>query len=136
MQLINAFAGSLVVALGAWLAWDHLSFVGGGIVFVLAAGFLAWRGRTITTIWAWVTLLLGIESFLWPILTMQHLRSSTAQPSDEQIGTLLSAALMGILSASFWLAFSYGLFKRSAKPTVESVAEGPPPTRATSRKKR
>ncbi|SLM47485.1 conserved membrane protein of unknown function [Nitrospira japonica] len=134
--LVNSLAGSLVVAIGAWLAWDRLSPVGGGIVFAVAAGLLAWRGKTITTIWAWVTLLLGIESFLWPILTMQQLRASTAQPSDEQMGMLLSAALTGILSAAFWLAFSYGLFKRSATPTVESVADTLPPARASSRKKR
>lgn len=135
IQLVNAFAGSLVIAVGAWLAWDHLSPVGGGVVFAVATGFLVWRGKTITTIWAWVTLLLGIESFLWPIITMQHIRSSTSQPSEEQMGMLLSAALMGILSAAFWLAFSYGLFKRSATPAVVS-ADAPPPERATSRKKR
>jgi len=136
VQLINAFAGGLVVAIGAWLAWDHLPLIGGGVVFAVVAGFLAWRGKTITTIWAWATLLLGIESFLWPIMTMQQLRASTDQPSEEQMGMLLSAALVGILSAAFWLAFSYGLFKRSAPPPPESAVDAPSPTRAASRKKR
>ncbi|MDF0645743.1 MAG: hypothetical protein P0111_17085 [Nitrospira sp.] len=136
VQLINAFAGSTVVAIGAWLAWAQLSPVGGGIIFAVSLGFLARRGRTITTIWAWVTLLLGIESFLWPIVTMQQISSTTSQPSDEQLGVLLSAALMGILSAAFWLAFSYGLFKRSATPAVGSVGDAPPAVRAASRKKR
>jgi hypothetical protein len=136
VQLINALTGSLVVAVGAWLAWNELSPIGAGIVFAVASGFLVWRGRTTARMWAWVTLLLGIESFLWPILTMQQIRSSTSQPSDEQMGMLLSAALMGILSASFWLAFSYGLFKRAAGPTVGSAAAAPPAARARPRRQR
>lgn len=136
VQLVNAFAGSIVVAIGAWLAWDQLSLVGGGIIFSVSLGFLTWGGRAIITIWAWVTLLLGIESFLWPIITMQQIRSATSQPSDDQMGILLSAALTGILSAAFWLAFSYGLFKRSAASTVGSVADAPSAGRAASRKKR
>lgn len=136
VRLINALTGSLVVAVGAWLAWNELSPIGGGIIFAVATGFLAWRGKTIATIWAWVTLLLGVESFLWPIVTMQQIRSSTSQPSDEQMGMLLSAALMGILSASFWLAFSYGLFKRAAGPTMGSAAAVPPAARVPSRRKR
>jgi hypothetical protein len=76
-------------------------------------GFLTWRGRTIGLVWAWSTLFLGVESFLWPIITMAQIRSVTAQPSDEQMGTILSAVLMGLFSAVFWIAFSYGLFKRA-----------------------
>jgi hypothetical protein len=52
VQLINALTGSLVVTVGAWLAWNELSPIGGGIIFAVATGFLAWRGKTVATIWA------------------------------------------------------------------------------------
>jgi hypothetical protein len=111
---VNALLGSVVVAVGAWLAWDQLSLAGAGVIFAAMAWFLIWRGTTIGLVWAWSTLFLSVESFLWPILTMAQIRSVTAQPSDEQMGIILSAVLMGIFSAVFWAAFSYGLFKRAA----------------------
>jgi hypothetical protein len=108
---LNAALGSLVVATGAWLAWEALAGVGGLAILVIAGCFLLWRGRTIRVIWAWSTLFLGIECLAWPILTMLRIRLTTAQPSDEEMGTILSAVLMGLFSAVFWIAFSYGLFK-------------------------
>jgi hypothetical protein len=110
---LNAGLGSLVVAVGAWLAWDSLSGLGAILVMAGVAIFLLWRGRTIGLVWAWSTLLLGLECFAWPIITMVRIRSATAQPSDEEMGTILSAVLMGLFSAVFWIAFSYGLFKRT-----------------------
>jgi hypothetical protein len=109
----NAGLGSLVVAVGAWLAWDQLSILGAALVMTAVAAFLLWRGRTIGLVWAWSTLLLGIECFAWPIITMAQIRSASIQPSDEQMGTILSAVLMGLFSAVFWIVFSYGLFKRA-----------------------
>ena len=108
---INAALGSLVVAMGAWLAWEGLAGVGGLMILVITGCFLVWRGRTLRLIWAWSTIFLGIECLAWPIITMLRIRSATAQPSDEQMGTILSAVLMGLFSAVFWIAFSYGLFK-------------------------
>src|SRR5512134_1247572 len=110
---LNAGLGSMVVAVGAWLAWDSLSGLGAILVMAGVAIFLLWRGRTIGLVWAWSTLLLGLECFAWPIITMVRIRSATAQPSDEEMGTILSAVLMGLFSAVFWIAFSYGLFKRT-----------------------
>ena len=111
----NAALGSLVIAVGAWLAWDQLSILGASLVMAAVAVFLLWRGRTIGLVWAWSTLLLGIECFAWPIITMAQIRSATIQPSDEQMGTILSAVLMGLFSSVFWIAFSYGLFKRAGE---------------------
>jgi hypothetical protein len=119
---LNALLGGLVVAAGAWLAWDSFSpwevfLVAGGV-----AGLLIWQGRTIGLVWAWATLLLGMESFAWPIVTMVQIRSTTTEPTDEQMGTILSAVLTGLLSAVFWITFSYGLFKRAGQPsTVPSI---------------
>jgi hypothetical protein len=119
---LNAVVASVVVAVGAWLAWDSLPLLGLLLLAVTVAGLLAWHGHTITRVWAWATLLLGLESFSWPLLTMAQIRSATAQPTDEQMGTILSAVVAGLLSAVFWISFSYGLFKRSVRPA------GNPPT--------
>jgi hypothetical protein len=120
---LNALLGSLVVATGAWLAWDSFSLwevflVAGGV-----AGFLIWQGRTIGLVWAWATLLLGLESLAWPIITMVQIRSTTMEPTDEQMGTILSAALTGLLSAVFWVTISYGLFKRAGQPIAASSTD-------------
>ena len=127
---LNALLGSLVVAAGAWLAWDSFSPWGVFLVAGVVAGFLVWQGRTIGLVWAWATLLLGAESLAWPIVTMVQFRSITTEPTDEQLGTMLSAALTGLVSAVFWITFSYGFFQRARQPnTVAStdVTESQPP---------
>ena len=113
IRYVNIGLGSLVVAIGARLAGNALSLSGAAGVLIAAAAFLWWSGRTITLIWAWSTLLLGVESFAWPITTMLQIRSGGGDPSDEDMGIILSASLMGLFSAVFWIAFSYGLFKRA-----------------------
>jgi hypothetical protein len=120
---LNALLGSLVVAAGAWLAWDSFSpwevfLVAGGV-----AAFLIWQGRTIGLVWAWATLLLGLESLAWPIVTMVQVRSTTTEPTDEQLGAILSAVLAGLVSAVFWITFSYGFFKRAGQPITASSAD-------------
>ncbi len=103
---INALLGSLVVAAGAWLAWDSFSPWGVFLVAGGVAGFLFWQGRTIGLVWAWATLLLGAESLAWSIVTMVQVRSTTTEPTDEQMGTILSAVVTGLLSAVFWITLS------------------------------
>jgi hypothetical protein len=120
---LNALLGSLVVAVGAWLAWDSLSLWGVFLVAGGVAGFLIWQGRTIGLVWAWATLLLGLESLAWPIVTMVQLRSIMEEPTDEQMETILSAILAGLLSAVFWITVSYGLFKRAGQPIVASSTD-------------
>ena len=116
----NALLGSLVVAAGAWLAWDSFSLWGIVLVAGAVAGLLFWQGRTIGLVWAWTTLLIGLESLAWPIVTMVQVRSVTTEPTDDQMGSILSAALTGLFSAIFWITFSYGLFKRIGQPLVVS----------------
>lgn len=128
---LNALLGSLVVATGAWLAWDSFSPWGVFLVAGGVAGFLIWQGRTVGLVWAWATLLLGLESLAWPIVTMVQVRSTTTEPTDEQMGTILSAVVTGLLSAIFWITISYGLFKRASQPiTVSSTdaTDSHPPT--------
>lgn len=140
---LNAILGSLVVAVGAWLAWDALSGLGALGVMVAAAGFLLWRGRSIGIVWAWSTLFLGLECFAWPIMTMVRIRSASSEPSNEEMSTILSAVLMGLFSAVFWIAFSYGLFKRAGgeeagatAPSPEQTLQSPPAASPRPRKKR
>ncbi len=120
---LNALLGSLVVATGAWLAWDSFSPWGVFLVTGGVAGFLIWQGRTIGLVWAWATLLLGLESLAWPIFTMVQVRSTTTEPTDEQMGTILSAVVTGLLSAVFWITISYGLFKRASQPIAASSTD-------------
>ena len=120
---LNALLGSLVVAAGAWLAWG--SFSPWGVIFIAggAAGFLIWQGRTIGLVWAWTTLLIGLESLAWPINTMVQVRSISAEPTDEQMETILSAVLTGLLSAVFWITLAYGLFKRAGQPVATASTD-------------
>ena len=120
---LNALLGSLVVATGAWLAWDSFSPWGITLVACGVAGLLIWQGRTIGLVWAWATLLIGLESLAWPIVTMVQVRSATTEPTDEQMGTILSAVLTGLFSAIFWITFSYGLFKRANHPAAVSLTD-------------
>ena len=120
---LNALLGSLVVAAGAWLAWDSLPAWAVFLITGVVAGFLIWQGRTNGLVWAWATLLLGLESLAWPIVTMVQVRSTTTEPTDEQLGTMLSAGLTGLVSAVFWITFSYGFFKRARQPIAASPTE-------------
>ena len=136
---LNALLGSLVVAAGAWLAWDSFSPWEIFLVAGSVAGFLIWQGRTIGLVWAWATLLLGLESLAWPIVTMVQVRSTATEPTDEQMGTILSAVLTGLFSAVFWITFSYGLFKRASQPIAASSTDAPdshPPASQSGRSRR
>jgi hypothetical protein len=67
---------------------------------------------------------------------MVQFRSITTEPTDEQLGTMLSAALMGLVSAVFWITFSYGFFKRarqSVTVTSTDATESQPPASLSKR---
>ena len=129
--LILLQASVAVVAVGFWLLWGTL--VPWVVVLwgLFIGSFLYWKCRTITEIWAWSTLLLGLESFAWPLQLIVQLKSAAPGPSDEEMGTILSAVVLGLFSSVFWLSFSYGLFKR--KPETPAPAQIQP---VSTRKKR
>lgn len=115
MLQLNAVLGSLVVTLGFWLVWGQLPALLFALVGTSVAAFLLWRAETIGAVWAWATLLLGVESLAWPVATMVQVKLTSdqgAQPTNEQMGLILTAVLFGLFSSIFWLTFSYGLFKR------------------------
>lgn len=109
---LNAVLGGLVVTVGLWLVWGGLPLVGTIAAWLGIAGFLVWWSPTISAVWAWTTLLLGVESLAWPVLTMIQVRMTSGEPTEQQMGLILTAVLFGVFSSVFWLTFSYGLFKR------------------------
>ena len=125
---IHAVLGSIVVTIGFWLVWGELplALVAAGALGM--AGFLAWRGSTIGRVWAWACLLLGIASAAWPIVTMVQVRRLAAEPSDEQMGLILTAVVAGLFASVFWTSFAFGIFRwikrrEMEKAKVEVTAE-------------
>ena len=114
---LNAVLGSVVVVAGLWLVWGELPAAAALVLVLAVAGLLTWRSRRISEVWAWATGLLGLESLAWPIVTMVQIRLATTEPTDQQMGQILTAILFGLFSSIFWLTFSYGLFKRLNKPS-------------------
>lgn len=63
MRLLNCVLAILVAVVGFWLIWGTIApviVIGWGLV---VGGFLWLKAKSITEIWAWATLLLGLESF-------------------------------------------------------------------------
>lgn len=142
MLPVNLGLGTLVVTVGFWLLWGTLT---PGLLAAWAVGagaLLYWKGRTVTEVWAWSTLLLVLESFSWPVVLMIQLKALTATPPEEEMGTVLSAIILGLFSSVFWISFSYGLFKRAwgtltPAASSDTPAPAPPPSdRPANRKKR
>jgi hypothetical protein len=133
MRLLNVFLGTLVAVVGFWLVWGEVSSF---VVFGWAAtvGLFLWlKAESITEIWAWSTLLLGVESFAWPVALMVQLKGASESLPEAEMGTILSAVVLGLFSSVFWVSFSYGLFKRawrSDSPMLEEQATPAPTSRA------
>lgn len=121
MILLNLFLCVIVTTIGFWILWGaEWPIVIAGWALVVG-GFLWWRARSVAELWAWAMLGLGLESFIWPILVMTQLKQASETPSDEELGTILSAVVFGLFSSVFWISFSYGLFKRAWKSTSDSA---------------
>jgi hypothetical protein len=94
--------------------------------------------KSITELWAWSTLLLGLESFAWPLVLMMQLRGQAESLPESEMGTILSAVVLGLFSSVFWISFSYGLFKRARKLDLalsEEQVVTVPTSRANRKKK-
>ncbi|HJU03622.1 MAG TPA: hypothetical protein VJ692_00615 [Nitrospiraceae bacterium] len=119
---LNAVLASVVVTLGFWLMWGQFPIVFTVILSLVVAGFLIWQCRTVVAVWAWATLVLGLESLAWPIITMVQVRMAGGEPTEEQMGLILTAMLFGLFSAIFWMTFAYGIFKWMRKKSEEEAA--------------
>jgi hypothetical protein len=126
---LSAVLGGLLVTIGFWLVWGDLPVAAPALLALGVTAFLLWRGRTLPLVWAWTSLLLGLESLAWPIATMVQVKlGGAAEPTDEQMRLILTAVLFGLPSAIFMLSFAYGIFHRIAKqskPDPEPATEEP-----------
>lgn len=139
MILLNLSLGTLVAAVGFWLIWGGTvspAIVGG---WALIVGLFLWlMTDSITGLWAWSTLLLGLESFAWPLVLMIQLRGQAESLPESEMGTILSAVVLGLFSSVFWVSFSYGLFKRARKmaPVLSKEQAATTPTSRAYKKKK
>ncbi|MBP6607171.1 MAG: hypothetical protein KA240_15935, partial [Nitrospira sp.] len=78
---LHAVLGGIVVAIGIVVMWEQVTPTWALLVAAAATAFLWWQGQSITAIWAWTTLGLGVESMAWPIVTMIRMRTGGSQPS-------------------------------------------------------
>lgn len=140
MRFLNLALGTLVVVIGFWLIWEGTVSPDIVVGWALIVGLFLWfMTESITELWAWSTLLLGLESFAWPLALMIRLRGQAESLPESEMGAILSAVVLGLFAAVFWISFSYGLFKRTRKLAatlpVEQAATVPS-SRANKKKKR
>lgn len=127
---LHAVLGAIAVTIGFWLVWGGLPIPVVLLAALTAVGFLTWQGTTIAHVWAWTCVLLGFASAAWPMATMVQVRmaageAAAAEPSDEQMGQILTAVVAGLLSSVFWISFGSGIFrwiKRKEMKQVEAEA--------------
>jgi hypothetical protein len=125
-MLLNLVLGTLVTTVGFWIIWGG-AWPGVVAAWALAAGgFLWWKAESVTEIWAWSTLGLGVESVIWPVQRMVQLNGAAETLSDDEMGAILSAVVLGLFSSVFWLSFAYGLFKRAWATSTNAVEHSPP----------
>ena len=118
---LHAALGAIIVTIGFWLA------IGGAPVELLAAvalsvaGFLVWQGTTLGRLWAWTSLLIGLDSLAWPVVTMARISRITQQPDDQQMGMILTAVVAGLFASVFWLSFGWGIFRWAKRQGMEEA---------------
>ncbi|MSQ77885.1 MAG: hypothetical protein EXR97_05490 [Nitrospiraceae bacterium] len=123
---IHAVLGAIVVTIGLWLVWGELPVALVAAIALAAAGFLIWQGTTIAHMWAWTCVLLGFASAAWPMATMVQVRmaageAAAAEPSDEQMGLILTAVVAGLFSSVFWVSFGIGIFRWIKRKELEQA---------------
>lgn len=121
---LHAVLGAIVVTVGFWLVWGELPVSLVVAMALAVAGFLVWQGTTIAHVWAWTCVLLGFASAAWPIATMVQVRmevAAAAEPSDEQMGLILTAVVAGLFSSVFWISFGFGIFRWIKRKGLEQI---------------
>lgn len=108
---LNAVLAALVVTIGFWIERGEFPVLAAAILALCVAGALFTFCSTIGMIWAAATLLVGLESLAWPVVTMVQIRGMNANPSDEQMTEILTSVVGGLFSSIFWLTFSWGIYR-------------------------
>lgn len=125
---LHAVLGAVAVTVGFWLAVGAVPLEMLAAVALGVAGFLAWQGTTLGRIWAWASLLIGLDSLAWPIVTMIQISRVTEQPDDQQMGMILAAVVTGLFASVFWLSFGWGLFRWTTRKETEQAEAVSPGT--------
>jgi hypothetical protein len=123
---LNVLVAGVLVTIGFTMVWNPIP-----VAWAVAAGLgftalLLWLGITARHVWAWACLFLGLESLSWPGVELIKLRmSGIPEPSEAQMRTLLENSVFGVIFATFWLTFAYGIFRwirraDSADPTPKA----------------
>lgn len=133
--LVNAVLGAMAVAGGLWFLQGGLSLTVTVLVVVGLAAVLANICQSAAQVWAWSTLLLGLESLAWPFQLVGELRQFGPEPPMEEMSKVFTAVLFGVFSGIFWLTFAYGLYRRSQPASKETVAPLTPNQAKAKRKK-
>ena len=123
---LNAAVGSLVATFGLWLVWNEAPFMGLALVALVLCVLLSLSSASLAAIWGWTTALLGVESLAWPVATMIQIKMAAREPTDQEMGAILTAMLFGLFSSIFWLTFSYGIFKKFVNAPQTLSAQDPP----------
>lgn len=108
---LHAVAGAVVVTVGFWLAVGAVPRELLAAIALGVAGFLVWQGTTLGRLWAWASLLLGLDSLAWPIVTMVRISRAAEQPTDQQMGLILTSVVAGLFASVFWVSFAWGVFR-------------------------
>ena len=136
---VNAVLGSVAVTVGLWLLFGALPIPIGIAMAIVLAVVLAWKCPSVGYIWAICTLLLGVESFAWPMMEMTALQQLGPEPPMEDLERIFTAVIFGLFSGVFWMTFAYGIYKRTQGPIIHSSFPIPgsssPPKKKKSKKK-
>ena len=122
---LNAVAAGVVVTFGFTMAWNPIPVSWAVLAGLGFTALLVWLGTTPKHVWAWACLFLGLESLSWPAVQMIKLQmSGVTEPNEDQMVELLHAGVFGVIFATFWLTFAYGVFRWIKRD--ESPDEAPP----------
>ncbi|MDQ6735078.1 MAG: hypothetical protein M3Z35_13355 [Nitrospirota bacterium] len=128
---LNAAIGSLIVTFGLWLVWGEAPVIALVVVALVLGVLLSWGSASLAVVWAWTTALLGVESLALAVVTMIQGKLADREPTEQEMGDILTAMLFGLFSSIFWLTFSYGIFKKFVRADPD-----PPPGDRTVRRGR
>jgi hypothetical protein len=117
---LNAALGSLILTFGLWLVWGEAPVMVLVAFAVLLGLLLSWGSASLAAVWGWTTALLGLESLAWPVVTMMQVQLAGREPTEQEMGVMLTSMLFGLFSSIFWLTFSYGIFKRFVHATPDA----------------
>ncbi|NKB82101.1 MAG: hypothetical protein GKS05_09490 [Nitrospirales bacterium] len=121
--LISSVLGGVVSVVGLWLLIGELSLpIMVAMVLGMALG-LAWVSQTAAHVWAWTTIVLGLESIAWPVQMFGELRALGLEPPLEDMQRVFTAVLFGLFSGVFWLTFAYGIFRRSRRQSEAASSQ-------------